>query len=114
MNRVPKIIGVLCLLAWMSACSSSGSIQIATQMTGSIPPGSTVSLSVTAALPDDADDDTRKDVEEVIPQPLPNYAPLDIHVIPHVQPADCTPQHIRELDRVRGRICSFGAPIACQ
>ncbi len=51
MNRVPKIIGLLFLLVWMNACTSSGTIQIAKQKTVSISPGSTVSLSVTAALP---------------------------------------------------------------
>jgi hypothetical protein len=65
MNRVPKIIGLLCLLIWMSACSSSGSIQIMKQKTVSIPPGKTVSLSVTAALPDNADNDAREDASEV-------------------------------------------------
>jgi hypothetical protein len=43
MNRVPKIIGLMCLLIWVNACSSSGSIQIAKQKTVAIPSGSTVS-----------------------------------------------------------------------
>ena len=65
MNRVPKSIGLLFLLVWMNACTSSGSIQIAKQKAVSIPPGSTVSLSVTAALPKDADDDAREDASEI-------------------------------------------------
>lgn len=66
MKRVPRIFGLLCLLVWMNACSSSGSIQMLKHKTASIPPGSTVSLSVTAALPDDADDDAHEDASEVI------------------------------------------------
>jgi hypothetical protein len=66
MNRVPKIIGLMCLLIWVNACSSSGSIQIAKQKTVAIPSGSTVSLLVTAALSDEADDDAREDANEVV------------------------------------------------
>ena len=66
MNRVPKIIGLLFLLVWMNACVSSGSTQIAKQKTVLIPSGSTVSLSVTAALPKDAEGDAREDASEVM------------------------------------------------
>ena len=65
MNRISNIFGLLCVLILVNACSSSGSIQIAKQKTATIPPGSTVSLSVTVALPDDADDDAREDANEV-------------------------------------------------
>jgi hypothetical protein len=65
MNRFLKIAGPLCLLVWISACSSSGSIQISQPKIIAIPPGSTVSLSVTTVLPEDADKDAREDANEV-------------------------------------------------
>ena len=65
MDRILKIVGPLCLVVWLSACSSSGSIQVMQPKTAAIPPGSTVSLSVTTALPEDADKDAREDASEV-------------------------------------------------
>ena len=65
MKKIRNVFGLLCLLVWMNACASSGSIQMVKQKTVSIPPGSTVSLSVTATLPDDADEDAREDASEV-------------------------------------------------
>ncbi len=65
MDRTLKIAGPLCLLVWLGACSSSGSIQVMQPKTVAIPPGSTVSLSVTTVLPEDADNDAREDASEV-------------------------------------------------
>ncbi|MHA1528570.1 MAG: DUF4410 domain-containing protein [Alphaproteobacteria bacterium] len=66
MKRVPKFLALLCLASWMSACSSTGSVQMVTQKSATIPPGSTVSLSVTATLPSDADADAREDSTQVL------------------------------------------------
>lgn len=66
MNKTFKTFGVLCLLLSAVACSSSGSVQIVQPKTATIPPGSTVTLSVTSALPENADVEARNDANEVM------------------------------------------------
>ena len=65
MKRVTTVFGLLCLVIFLNACSSSGSIQMVKQKSAPIPPGSTVSLSVKATLPNDADADAREDSAKV-------------------------------------------------
>ena len=65
MKRVTTVFGLLCLVIFLNACSSSGSTQMVKQKSAPIPPGSTVSLSVKATLPNDADADAREDSAKV-------------------------------------------------
>lgn len=61
-----RIPGILCLLLWLGACTSSGSVQMTHAKTSPIPSGSTVALEVVANLSDDADGDARADASETI------------------------------------------------